>query len=779
MKKFSIISILILILLFAFPGLAADPSYQAKVYHELGGEREVVASGGTIAVESGGILNIESGGYFKIGGTPVTATAADLNSTSALTGTTQTSFTVDSDATTGKIKIQPQAGAANKTMTLQNAALTDDRVITFPNQTGTVSLSASTSLTAGADGTAGTVTIYPATAANGTVVLSAADSVANKTLTLTNAAQGQDTTLVFPDIGAARGQIPAITSDHSVLITAGADRTVSLGGNISTGGALTTAGTLTTGGNVTFSGAFNTTLTVPETNTWALPVGGGTLAVATGAETGTTANTFTVDSDNITGKLKLQTTTGGTNHTVTITNSTTTADRTITLPDLAGTVAILGGTQTFSGNKTFTGTVDIQGNTTASAGNPTFDLSGSSGTFTTSTGANVLSGNTSIAGTKTFGTGTGAVSLNGDTTIATNKNLVMTAGTGYIQVNGATSGAIKILPIATGTATTTIQNQNVAAATITLPLATAELATLGLSETLNTKILTNAGAITQTGATTITSGTTGIVIPDANTAGLAIHAASGKGYVQIKAVDSTGDTATIIQNDLQAGARTLTIPDQGNAAGSFVLSDSANMIKFTAAASRTLALGGNVTSAGALDLGDHALTLNTGGATTLTLPTSGTLATLTGTEALTGKTISGDNNTVSNIGPASPKIGVVGVRGGAVPVASIPLIINFSMDATAGSSTWTNATGQTFRFASAAIYKTNGASASAVDTVQIFNGANAITDAVALNVADQAVVNVGTINDAYVEVINGGTLIVTTVLNTDCSVNVAVTGMLK
>jgi len=781
MKKYLILFLAVLLIgTFAW---AADTTYQTKFYVEQGAERAVVASGGSLDVESGGEINIESGGAFKIGGVQVTATAAELNTTAALTGTTQTSFTVDSDATTGKIKVQPQAGAANKTMTLQNAALTLDRVITFPDQTGTVSLSASTSLTAGADGTAGTLTIYPAAATNGTVVYSATNSPANKVLTITNKAYGQDTTLKIPDAGAAIGQIPVITSDHSVLITAVADRTMTLGGNVSTGGTLTTGGDFTTGGGVAFDGAFAMRLTVPEANTWALPTGGGTLAVATGAETGTTANTFTVDSDNITGKLKLQTTTGGTNHTVTLTNTTTTADRIITFPDLAGTVSLLGGTQTFSGNKTFTGTVDIQGNTTASAGNPTFDLSGSIGTFTTSSGVNTFSGNVAISGTKTFATGTGAVSLNGDTTIATNKNLVFTAGTGYVQVNGAVSGAIKILPIATGTATATIQNQNVAASTITLPNATATLATLGLGETLDTKTLTNAGNIAQTGATTITSGTTGIIIPDANTAGLSIHAAASEGSIRIKSTNMGADTILDITNEAQTQATTFKIPDMGAVAtAQFVAVNSDHTVAITAAADRAVTLGGNFISAGALDLGDHALTLNTSAATEVTLPTTGTLATLAGAEILTNKTIDGDGNTLQDIGPASAKIGVMGVRGGAVPVMGISTALNFQMDNIAGSSTWTNATGQNFKITSILVVKTVSIGGAA-DTVQIFNGANAISSVIALNVADGVVAGpihgVTTLDDAYLSIANGGTLVVTTVKGTDhVECQVMITGML-
>jgi hypothetical protein len=51
---------------------------------------------------------------------------------------------------------------------------------------------------------------------------------------------------------------------------------------------------------------------------------------------------------------------------------------------------------------------------------------------------------------------------------------------------------------------------------------------------------------------------------------------------------------------------------------------------------KTITLGGNLTTSGA-----HATTLTTTGTTTVTLPTTGTLATLAGSEALTGKTYNG------------------------------------------------------------------------------------------------------------------------------------------
>ena len=51
------------------------------------------------------------------------------------------------------------------------------------------------------------------------------------------------------------------------------------------------------------------------------------------------------------------------------------------------------------------------------------------------------------------------------------------------------------------------------------------------------------------------------------------------------------------------------------------------------------------------------------------------------------------------------------------------------------------------------------------DTLQIFNGSNAITDAMDWGGADTVVVRAGTIDDAYHAVAKGGTLRVTTVDN--------------
>lgn len=59
--------------------MAADTTYQAKVYRKNGGAEQVIADGGKQTVESGGIVDFESGSSLKIAGVEVTAGAAQLN----------------------------------------------------------------------------------------------------------------------------------------------------------------------------------------------------------------------------------------------------------------------------------------------------------------------------------------------------------------------------------------------------------------------------------------------------------------------------------------------------------------------------------------------------------------------------------------------------------------------------------------------------------------------------------------------------------------------------
>jgi len=76
-------------------------SYNTLNYTEQGGDRQVIASGGSIDVESGGELDIESGGSFKIAGVAVTSSAAELNAISATGDPTFDSISCEDITVTG------------------------------------------------------------------------------------------------------------------------------------------------------------------------------------------------------------------------------------------------------------------------------------------------------------------------------------------------------------------------------------------------------------------------------------------------------------------------------------------------------------------------------------------------------------------------------------------------------------------------------------------------------------------------------------------------------
>jgi len=422
-------------------------SYSAKV-HKDGPDKLVVASGGTV--------DIESGGVFAIAGVTVTASAADINS---LAGTF-------------------------------------------------------TDLDLGASGTAGSLDIFPAHTCT--------NNGAARNLTLTNVAQSVGSgTLKYPDMASGTGQFVATTSDFKVAVNANAGaRTISLAGDVTLAGAFTTTGgaatltvpaagatitliggltttggavtiaapaaggTLTMTGNVTYTGAFNPTFAIPSSSTWTFPTGGGTLAVATGAETGTSATSFTIDNASGVGKFALSTNTAGTNHTVTLKAPVTSQAVTLTLPDAASdTICALAATQTLAA-KTFTSPV-INGVTCAAAAN-NWVLNTGSGTFGTPTGTFTFYGNVAqsgninvdLSGSGTFKTPTGANTMGGEITVSTGKNITLTNG--YVSAGGSTSGAIKLAPIAVGTGTTSIINQ-AGTINVTLPSATATLPGLGLA----------------------------------------------------------------------------------------------------------------------------------------------------------------------------------------------------------------------------------------------------------------------------------------------------------
>lgn len=245
----------------ATAGLLAQPV--TKVYLTDNGDKIVVASGGTIDVESGGNL--------KIAGTAVTATAAQLNASAAVTaGTVAASKAVVVDA---------------------NKDIGDFRNLDGVN------------FDAGVSGTAGSVDIFPATAAKGKLSITAADSAGDTTTTIVNASQAAARTYTIPDAGAAAsfvmtegaqtingaktfGSVPILTGQEYQLGVAGAK-------------AGTTAGWVVKGGNNLYEATLpasqtGSTLVIPISG---LKVGWTVTAFKVQAQIESAGNTVTLDAD--------------------------------------------------------------------------------------------------------------------------------------------------------------------------------------------------------------------------------------------------------------------------------------------------------------------------------------------------------------------------------------------------------------------------------------------------------------------------------------------------
>jgi hypothetical protein len=141
------------------------------------------------------------------------------------------------------------------------------------------------------------------------------------------------------------------------------------------------------------------------------------------------------------------------------------------------------------------------------------------------------------------------------------------------------------------------------------------------------------------------------------------------------------------------------------------------------------------------------------------------------TQTLTNKTIDGDSNTVQDLPYTCPKV-LATVDDAEV---GIPFTVVLTTDSADLSDSYTVPAGKKLRVLDVHAIKIGGNGGDS-DTVQVFNGANAITNAMSLNINDQLIVRAESIDDAYWEVAAGAALTATAVeATTDADAKVVIT----
>ena len=144
MKKYLLL--VFAVCLVATLALAADTTYTTKFYVQQGGDRAVVADGGSLDVESGGEIDVESGASLKLAGTAVTSTATELNKLAGISGdvitTTNTKTMTNKTLTTpvvaslyqdaGKTKLVTVPATTDTLATLNDTETLTNKTLTSP-----------------------------------------------------------------------------------------------------------------------------------------------------------------------------------------------------------------------------------------------------------------------------------------------------------------------------------------------------------------------------------------------------------------------------------------------------------------------------------------------------------------------------------------------------------------------------------------------------------------------------------------------------------------------
>ena len=515
-KKTIILAALAILAVWAIPTLA---DYITKIYRSDGGDKLVVVSGGEIEMQSGAVLDLQSGTTLSIGADMTVTGLVGGDSALGITGqgaatagTVVIAGGVDSDTNGNGGLVSLTGGAGKGTGTGGAASLVGGASAGSGGTAGAVSIDAgaasggtgagvviggtnATGVTLAA--TATTTTVNGALQAKGDITLAANKSLSGTTGTGSfNCSSMTGTFQTSSGTNTVNGNL--VIAGSKTFTTGTGTMTVN-GDMVITGSKTFTTGTgtLTVKGNVAIdsnksitagtgsgaldfhnaTGTFQTSsgtnivngdLVIAGSKTFTSGTGtvslNGDTYVAAGKNLILVAGAGYIQANGTTsGGIKIAPIATGT-AVATIQNQNVSAS-TITLPSATCTLPGLGLANVW------TSTADFRGNVSASASNPNIDFSGSSGTFKSCLGEVTLGGNVTISGAKTFATGSGTVGLNGNVTVAAGKYISLAAGAGYIQINGSTSGALKLLPTASTaqTVTLTTAGQTSGAGSISIP----------------------------------------------------------------------------------------------------------------------------------------------------------------------------------------------------------------------------------------------------------------------------------------------------------------------
>jgi len=491
---------------------------------------------------------------------------------------------------------------SNASQTLTNKTLTSPVISTISN-TGTLTLPTSTDTLVGRATT---------------------DTLTNKTLTapVLNAVPTfslDDTDSAFNL--AIQSTSTITTADKTLTLDVNdANRTMGLGGNLTTAGDFTTSGAFAL--TLTQTGATN--ITTPTT---------GTLSTLAGSET--------LTNKTITSPIINQITTDGTEEVLifadggtavnefTMTNAATGVDPTLSATGGDTDIGIAletkgaGAVSIGSASATDSGILEIfddTGGESASITVPTAittgytltlpDGVGSSGQFLSTDGNNPATLTWASAGGDDLATVLGVGNTTGG------NDIVMSGGTDTLNFIRTNNLILDAATIATADRTVTFPDPGGADSVVYLALA----------QTLTNKTLTAPiiSTISNTGTLTLPTSTDTLVgratTDTLTNKTLTAPVLNAVPTLSLDDTDSAFNLALVSTSTITTADKTLTLD----------VND----------ANRTIGLGGNLTTAGDFTTsGAFALTLTQTGATNVTLPTTGTLATLAGSETFTNKTI--------------------------------------------------------------------------------------------------------------------------------------------